>query len=126
MTIALDASAVLAVINSEPGAEMVQRAWTDASVSAVNYSEVIAKLVEAGLDDAEAIGVLEALPITVHALDAAQAQRAGLLRRQTREHGLSLGDRACLALAMMLGLPAMTADHGWIDLDLGIEIVVIR
>ena len=126
MTIALDASAVLAVINSEPGAEMVQDAWTDASISAANYSEVIAKLVEAGLDDAEAIGVLEALPITVHALDAAQAQRAGLLRRQTREHGLSLGDRACLALAMMLGLPAMTADHGWIDLDLGIEIVVIR
>ena len=126
MTIALDASAVLAVINSEPGAEMVQNAWTDAAISAVNYSEVIAKLVETGLDDAEAIGILEALPITVHALDIAQAQRAGLLRRQTREHGLSLGDRACLALAMMLGLPAMTADHGWIDLDLGIEIVVIR
>ena len=126
MTIALDASAILAVINSEPGAEMVQNAWTDAAISAVNYSEVIAKLVETGLDDAEAIGILEALPITVHALDIAQAQRAGLLRRQTREHGLSLGDRACLALAMMLGLPAMTADHGWIDLDLGIETVVIR
>ena len=126
MTIALDASTVLAVINREPGAEMVQNVWTDAAISAVNYSEVIAKLVETGLDDAEAIGILEALPITVHALDVAQAQRAGLLRRQTREHGLSLGDRACLALAMMLGLPAMTADHGWIDLDLGIKIVVIR
>ena len=126
MTIALDASTVLAVDNSEPGAEMVQNAWTDAAVSAVNYSEAIAKLVETGFDDAEAIGILEALPITVHALDIAQARRAGLLRRQTREHGLSLGNRACLALAMVLGLPAMTADHDWIDLDLGIEIVVIR
>lgn len=126
MTIALDASTVLAVVNSEPGAEMVQNAWADAAVSAVNYSEAIAKLVETGFDDAEAIGILEALPITVHALDIAQARRAGLLRRQTREHGLSLGNRACLALAMVLGLPAMTADHDWIDLDLGIEIVVIR
>ena len=126
MTIALDASAVLAVINGEPGAEMVQDAWTDASISAANYSEVIAKLVDTGLDDAEAIGILEALPITVHALDAAQAQRAGLLRRQTREHGLSPGDRTCLALAASLGLPAMTADRAWMDLDLDMEIVVIR
>ena len=126
MTIALDASAVLAVINSEPGAEMVQNAWTNAAISAVNYSEVIAKLVDTGLDDTEAIGVLEALPITVHALDAAQAQRAGLLRRQTREYGLSLGDRACLALAVSLGLPAMTADRTWTGLDLGIEVIAIR
>ena len=126
MTIALDASAVLAVINSEPGAEMVQDAWTDASISAANYSEVIAKLVDTGLDDAEAIGVLEALPITVHALDAAQAQRAGLLRRWTREHGLSFGGRACLALAASLGLPAMTADRACLALGLGIEVIVIR
>ena len=126
MTIALDASAVLAVINSEPGAEMVQDAWTEASISAANYSEVIAKLVDAGLDDAEAIAILEALPFTVHALDVAQARRAGLLRRWTREYGLSLGDRACLALAASLGLPAMTADRAWMDLGLGIEVIVIR
>ena len=126
MTIALDASAVLAVLNSEPGAEMVQGAWTDASISAANYSEVIAKLVDIGLGDAEALGILEALPFTVHALDAAQARRAGLLRRHTRQYGLSLGDRACLALAVSLGRPAMTADRAWTGLGLGIEVIVIR
>ena len=126
MTVVLDASAVLAVINGEPGAEIVQDVWMDASISAANYSEVIAKLVDTGLDDAEAIGILEALPFTVHALDVSQARQAGLLRRWTREYGLSLGDRACLALAALLGLPAMTADRAWIDVDLGIDVIVIR
>lgn len=126
MTVVLDASAVLAVINSEAGAETVQSVWTDASISAANYSEVIAKLVDIGLDDADTIGILDALPLTVHDVDVAQARQAGLLRRQTREHGLSLGDRACLALAATLGLSVMTADRAWMDLDLGIEVMVIR
>ena len=126
MTVVLDASAVLAVVNSEPGIEMVQDVWMDASISAVNYSEVIAKLVDSGLDDADTIDILDALPLTVHDVDIAQARQAGLLRRQTREHGLSLGDRACLALAVSLGLPVLTADRVWVDLGLGIEVIVIR
>lgn len=126
MILVLDASAVLAVINSEPGAEMVQDVWMDASISAVNYSEVIAKLVDSGLDGADTIDILEALPLTVHDVDVAQARQAGLLQRQTCEHGLSLGDRACLALAVPLGLPVMTADRVWVDLGLGIEVIVIR
>ena len=126
MTLVLDASAVLAVINGEPGAEMVQNVWMDASISAVNYSEVIAKLVDSGLDDTDTIDILDALPLTVHDVDVAQARQAGLLRRQSREHGLSLGDRACLALAVSLGLPVMTADHVWTEMDVGIEVIVIR
>lgn len=126
MTVVLDASAVLAVINSEPGAQRVQDAWTDASISAANYSEVIAKLVDIGLDDADTFGILDALPLTVRDVDVAQARQAGLLRRQTREHGLSFGDRACLALAVSLGLPVMTADHAWMNLDLGIQVILIR
>ena len=126
MTLVLDASAVLAVINGETGAEMVQNVWMDASISAVNYSEVIAKLVDSGLDDTDTIDILDALPLTVHDVDVAQARQAGLLRRQSREHGLSLGDRACLALAVSLGLPVMTADHVWTEMDVGIEVIVIR
>ena len=126
MTVVLDASAVLAVINNEPGAERVQDGWTDASISAANYSEVIAKLVDIGLDDTDTIGILDALPLTVHDVDVAQARQGGWLRRQTREYGLSLGDRACLALAVSLGLPVMTADRAWMNLDLGIQVIVIR
>ena len=126
MTVVLDASAVLAVVNSEPGAEMVQDVWTDGSISVVNYSEVIAKLVDSGLDDADTIGILDALPLTVHDVDITQARQAGLLRRQTRERGLSLGDRTCLALAVSLGLPVMTADRAWMALDLGVEVIVVR
>ncbi len=126
MTVVLDASAVLAVVNSEPGAEMVQDVWTDGSISAVNYSEVIAKLVDNGIKDADTIGILDALPLTVHDVDITQARQAGLLRRQTRERGLSLGDRTCLALAISLGLPVMTADRAWMALDLGVEVIVVR
>lgn len=126
MKIVLDASAVLAVIHSEPGAERVWDVWADASISAANYSEVIAKLVDIGLDDADTLGILDALPLTVHDVDVAQARRAGLLHRQTRERGLSLGDRACLALAVSLGLPVMTADRAWTALDVGIDVIVIR
>ena len=126
MSVVLDASAVLAVLNSEPGAEMVKDVLMGGSISATNFSEVIAKLVDSGLDDGDAIGVLDALPLTVHPVDVVQARRAGLLRRQTRKRGLSLGDRTCLALAVTLGFPVMTADRAWTELDLGVEVTVIR
>ena len=126
MTVILDSSAVLAVINSEPGAKIVKDILIGGSISAANFSEVIAKLVDSGLDDLDAIGVLDALALTVHPVDVAQARCGGLLRRQTRKHGLSLGDRACLALAVALGFPVMTADRAWADLGLGVEVTVIR
>ena len=126
MSVVLDASALLAMINSEPGAEMVYGVLMGASISAVNYSEVIAKLVDKGHDDGEAVSVLDALPITIRPVDAALARRAGLLRGRTRARGLSLGDRTCLALAIERELPALTADRAWAGLDLGIEITLIR
>ena len=126
MSVVLDASAVLAVLNSEPGAELVKQVLAGGSISAVNFSEVIAKLVDNGLDDDDALGALAALALTVHPLDVTQARRAGLLRRQTRNHGLSLGDRACIALAVALGVPVMTADQAWTALDLDVEVTVIR
>ena len=77
-------------------------------------------------EDDEALGALDALALTIYPFDVVQARRAGLLRRQTRQYGLSLGDRACVALAVGLGMPAMTADQAWTELDLEIEVTLIR
>ena len=126
MSVVLDSSAVLTVINGEAGAERVEDVLMGGSISAANFSEVLSKLVDKGRDDGDAVAMLDALPLTVLPLDAAQARRAGLLRRQTRKLGLSLGDRACLALAVELGLPVVTADRAWAELDLGIEVAVVR
>lgn len=126
MNVVLDSSAVLAVINGEAGAERVEDALPGGAISAANFSEVLSKLVDKGHDDGEAVAALDALPLTVLPLDAAQARRAGLLRRQTRRLGLSLGDRVCLALAVELRLPVVTADRAWAQLDLGVEVAVVR
>ncbi len=126
MSVVLDSSAVLTVINGEAGAERVEAVLTGGSISAANFSEVLSKLVDKGHDDGDAVAVLDALPLTVLPMDAAQARRAGLLRRQTRKLGLSLGDRACLALAVETGLPVVTADRAWAQLDLGIPVTVVR
>jgi len=126
MKVVLDSSAVLAAINGETGAERVEDALPGGAISAANFSEVLSKLVDKGHDDGEAVAALDALPLTVLPVDAAQARRAGLLRRQTRRLGLSLGDRVCLALAVELRLPVVTADRAWAQLDLGVEIAVVR
>ena len=126
MSVVLDSSAVLTVINGEAGAERVEGVLTGGSISAANFSEVLSKLVDKGRDDGDAVAVLDALPLTVLPMDVAQARRAGLLRRQTRTLGLSLGDRACLALAVETGLPVVTADRAWAQLDLGIQVTVVR
>ena len=126
MNVVLDSSAVLAAINGEAGAERVEDALPGGAISAANFSEVLSKLVDKGHDDGEAVAALDALPLTVLPLDAVQARRAGLLRRQTRRLGLSLGDRVCLALAVELRLPVVTADRVWAQLDLGVEIAVVR
>jgi len=126
MSVVIDASAVLAVLNGELGSERTEDIPVGGLISATNFSEVLSKLVDVGLDDDTAIGAFDALMLTVVPVDAAQAQYAGLLRRQTREYGLSLGDRACLALAATREFPAVTADRVWAKLGLDIEIKVIR
>lgn len=122
----LDSSAVLAVLRDEPGAEQVRDRLTQAVISAVNYAEVVSKLVDQGAAGDLAIRAAGELGLFVTPLDEPTATRAGALRETTRSHGLSLGDRACLALAERSGLPVLTADRAWADLDLGIEVVLIR
>ena len=95
-------------------------------MSAVNWNEVITRLVNKGIGDREIESILDPFDFPIHPHDTAQAVDAGLLRRSTVRRGLSLGDRACLALARALDAPALTADRAWADLDVGVEIEVIR
>ena len=122
----LDASALLALMNAEPGAEVVATALVDAVISAVNLSEVTAKLSDFGYAEHEAWTAAVDLVPTVVPFDTRLARSAARLRRPTRALGLSFGDRACLALAEQLGLPALTADQTWRRLSLGIEVRLVR
>ena len=122
----LDASALLALLQGEPGGDLVQELLETAAISSVNWSEVVQKAldwkteIEGLRQELEVLG-LEILPFT-----AALAEATAHLRPLTREAGLSLGDRACLAQAGALGLPAVTADRIWPDLGLPLEIRVVR
>jgi ribonuclease VapC len=124
--IVLDASALIAVLREEPGASAVEAVLDDAAVSTLNLSEVQAKLVERGVSTEIAWSWLVDLDLDVVDFDAPQAKVAGDLRALTRTHGLSLGDRACLALAQVRSLPVMTADRARAGLEIGIEIRAVR
>lgn len=124
----LDASALLCLMRNEPGADRVADALPDAVISAANLSEVIAKLADLGGDPGDAIEDIRMLQIEVVALDQEQAELAGQLRNATRGAGLSLGDRACLALAIRRGAVAMTTDRAWAGIAdaAGVRVITVR
>ena len=124
----LDASAALALILQEPGAEQVIDALrSGASMSAVNVAEVAARLHQEGWDQAEVALVFDELDIQILPFDADTALLSGSYRVPTRHLGLGLGDRACLATARIADSPALTADRAWLDLDIeGVEVCCIR
>lgn len=111
--VVLDASALLALIFDERGANCVEALLPDAVVGSVNLSEVIAKLYDKGFDDATIAATLADLGLNVRPFDHDQAVIAGKLRNATRDHDVSLGDRACLALAKHSGGVAVTGDREW-------------
>jgi PIN domain nuclease of toxin-antitoxin system len=117
---------VLALLREEPGADAVEAALNDAAMSAVNVSEVLQKAEQHGIDTEGLEFDLEALGVRLHGFDVRAARVAAELWRSTRPAGLSLGDRACLALARTLGGVAMTTDGRWSELDLAIPIAVVR
>ena len=124
--VVLDASAVLAVLNGEPGADEVWDHLPGARLSAVNAAEVAAKLVDGGIGAEEAGQSLDRLGARIVPFAAVDVVPAAHIRAATRSAGLSLGDRACLALARRLGLPALTADRQWRDLQVDVEVRLIR
>ncbi len=125
--IVLDASAILAVLNSEPGAErLTPELLSTAASSTVNLAEVHGKLVDRGLSPERAWGATMTPVAEAIAFSAEHAKAAGSLISETRALGLSLGDRACLALGLALKAPVYTADRSWKKLKLGLHIHVIR
>jgi len=122
----LDASAFMAVLLGEPGADRVLAALPNAIVSAVNYAEVVGKLIERGVPEDVVRDSLGALSLDIVDFDADQAHSAGALRRTTRHLGLSLGDRACLALAMHRTAVALTTDSVWAEVDVGVKVELVR
>lgn len=122
----LDTSAILAVFLNEEGADFVRAAGPDGLISAVNWSEVVAKMSDRGSPPALTLGRLEALALHVAPFGRAQARQAGELRRATRERNVSFADRACLSLGIEAGLPVVTGDRDWTDLGLDVELRMIR
>ena len=124
--IVADASALLAAIKNEPFGNIDPRELVGSTISAVNFCEILTKLHDDGLNAAQADAALSVMELRVVAFDSARARAAALLRSATRHAGLSLGDRACLALGAERGCPVVTADRVWAALDIGVEIIVIR
>ena len=124
--IVLDASALLALIAEEPGASAVQDALPSSLMSTVNLAETLARVVDFGGDVSGLASQVQELGVVIIDFDVRQAEEAARLRAATRSHGLSLGDRACLALAVTRASPVLTADRAWAELDLGVEIRLIR
>ncbi|HKV01746.1 MAG TPA: type II toxin-antitoxin system VapC family toxin [Ktedonobacteraceae bacterium] len=123
----LDASALMALFHQELGSDKVEQAIEDgAAISTVNLSEVASKLNELGTPEKLIQTVINVLELNIVDFNTELAYKAGLLRPLTKRAGLSLGDRACLALAQNLNLPALTADRAWETLSIGIKVQVIR
>jgi PIN domain nuclease of toxin-antitoxin system len=115
------------LLHNEKGADRVEEAILNkAVISSVNWAEVIQKVIAKNISIDNLDNELAAVGLSFLSFDRQQASIAGSLWQQTKELGLSLGDRACLALAQQLDLPVLTADKIWQRLDIGVSIQLIR
>ena len=123
----LDASAVLALVHDEPGADQVAQALPGAILSAVNLAEVVGKLVDADVEARQLRTLLVSAGVTIGPFGADDAELAGALRSLPGGRALSLGDRCCLALAVRSD-PAevLTGDRAWSGLDMPVRVVLFR
>ena len=126
--VVFDASALLALVLGEPGSEEASRYLGEGIISTVNLAEVMSTLAQRGATEARLDALLAKLPLKIVDFTTADARQAALLRPATRSLGLSLGDRACLAVSILRGATALTADRAWGQLPekLGTDVIVIR
>jgi PIN domain nuclease of toxin-antitoxin system len=126
MKAVLDASALLAYLQDEPGCEAVEKVLAESCISAVNWSEVVQKSIAAGVEVEGVREDLDALGLIVHDFTSANAEIAAALWTMTKRFGMSLGDRACMSLGMTLNLPVLTTDKDWKRPKLSVRVNVIR
>lgn len=124
--ILLDASALLALVQDETGAEHVIAEINHAAISTINLTEVVTKLFEGGMSKEAIQKALTPLNLTIVPFDEEMAYEAGHLRLLTRKIGLSVGDRACLATARLRKIPVLTADRVWLKANVGVDVRCIR
>ena len=124
----VDASALLAYLFDEPGAELVAELLDtgNALVSSVNYAETVSKLIDRKMPEEVVKITMDNLGLEVVSYDEQQALLTGFFRKSCLSYGLSLGDRACFALAKVGDFPVMTADRVWQEVPLGVEVSLIR
>ena len=122
----LDASALIAFLRDEPGADKVAEVLTRSCISAVNLAEVLSKMTEYSKPVDAVAYQIERLRIPVITFESEQAGIVASLWQATRAAGLSLGDRACLALGIYNQWPVMTTDRAWAKVDVGVKVEVIR
>jgi ribonuclease VapC len=125
-SVVLDASALLALLRSETGEGVVRERIGESLISAVNWTEVVERRRVPDLPVEDLQEAMEAAGLGIVPFGATQANAAAGLKDPTRRLGLSLADRACLALGKLLDLPVVTADRAWAQLEVGIAIEVIR
>ncbi len=121
----LDASALLAMLNSEPGGDLVADALAVSSISAVNWSEVLQKSAERAIDTSNLADDLGALGMQILPFDGETAAAVAALW-MAGLRSVALADRACLATARMARLPVLTADRAWQALDTDVRVELIR
>ncbi len=126
MTVVLDASALLAYLKDEPGGNMVETLLAESVISSVNWAEVIQKAIAVGVVVEGMLEDLQALGLVIEPFMPEDGEVAGRLWTQTRQYGLSLGDRACLSLGLRLKVVVWTSDQAWLSLNLGLDIRAVR
>lgn len=125
--IVLDSSAILAVLNQEPGADFIISRLRGSVLSAVNLQEIAKKMLEAGSTEDAIRAAIDLLGVRILSHDADDAYQAAALAPATRKFGRGLGDRSCMALAIRLGVPAITTDRGWAQVEAsGLEVILAR
>jgi PIN domain nuclease of toxin-antitoxin system len=117
---------LLAFLFQETGFERVELLLEESVISTVNLAEVLGRFARDGHDPHQALQHLERGPFEIASFGPTDAARVAALVPRTSPYGLSLGDRACLALALSRGISALTADRTWVALEVGVPIEVIR
>ena len=125
-SVVLDASALMALLRAEPGADAVAKSLGDAVISAVNFSEILKKTIERGGDSEPVAAFIRSLSVAIIPFDEQLAVTSAGLYPQTKEHGMSFADRACLALGIQRRAVVLTSERKMGLLKLPIKVTVIR